>query len=122
MIDWQHADAQSPPLEDLLHLLFTRKWLLSFYDPGRHVAALLQQRYSRQDRTRIARYLSDLGLDVGAMGLLALLYWVRYLDGWEASEGPKRGWYRRSYTRVQQLLTDDLESRLDRLGPWISET
>jgi aminoglycoside phosphotransferase (APT) family kinase protein len=122
VIDWQHGDRQAPPLEDVLHMLFTRKWLFSFYDPGSHVAAFLKRRHGPRDRQRIAGYMKDLGLSMEAVGLLTVLYWIRYLAEWEASEGPKRGWYHRSYSRVRNVLSDELETRLDGLGSWLSAT
>jgi aminoglycoside phosphotransferase (APT) family kinase protein len=120
IIDWNHADEQAPPLEDVLHLLFHRKGFFSVYDPGAHLAALLQRRYDGRSRKLIIRYLRDLDLDPGVVAPLAVLYWVRYLATREPTLASWRGWYSRSYLRVRKLLGPRLGPDLDRLGSWLS--
>jgi len=122
VIDWNHADELAPPLEDVLHLLFHRKWLFSIYDPGARVAALVERKTDRRDRERIARYLGALGLDPQLLGPLTVLYWVRYLASREATLSSRRGWYERSYRKVREVLATRLGPDLDALGPWIASS
>ncbi len=122
IIDWKQSEKKAPPLEDIFHLLFHRKWLFSVYDPGTHLAAFFERQYGRRDRRLIAQYLRDLDLDPKVTGPMAVLYWVRYLATREPLLAARRSWYSRSYLRVRRSLERRLGSDLDQLGRWVSES
>ena len=121
VIDWKQSDSQAPPLEDVLHLLFHRKWLFSTFDPGGHLTALVQRRYGRRDRKLIVRYLKDLELDPTSAGPLVVLYWVRFLATREHTLGFHRRRYARFYSRVRNVLGGAIGPGLDQLGSWLAE-
>jgi len=116
VLDWDLGDAQAPPLEDPLHLLFYRKGPLRPYDPGARLADFLRGRCGATDRGRIADYLRRLQVDAGAVGALALVYWVRYLDTRESFLRGLRAGTARAYLPVRRVVEGALEAGLDSLG------
>ncbi len=117
IVDWDQADAEAPPLEDILHLLSHRKWLFSIYDPGAWIRKCLAGGLPARDNDRLSGYLRALDLDRRFLGPLLLLYWVRYLATREVFFRSTPGWYVRSFGRVRDaLLSDRLDRALDRIG------
>jgi aminoglycoside phosphotransferase (APT) family kinase protein len=80
VVDWTWSTPDAPPLEDPLHLLLYLKGWFSAYRPAARLARLLLGRSSPRARRRLARYARVLELPPRAIGALALLWWVRYLE------------------------------------------
>lgn len=116
VLDWDRADPCAPPLEDVLSLLCLRKGLLTRWDPGRRLAAVLQGDVGERDRSRLRDYIVALDLHPRAVGCLAALYWIRFLAGRTEKLDEDRRLYARMYGSVRRILASDLEQALDRVG------
>ena len=116
VIDWGSGDDAAPPLEDLLHILCHRKSLISIYDPGRRIAAMLHADAALEDQHRIADYLRCMAIPLEQTAALIILYWVRYLDSRRPTLSSRRGWYRRSFVTVRNRLRTLDDDYLDGLG------
>lgn len=116
VLDWDHADPAAPPLEDVLHLLFFQKGLLSTFDPIRQLIQLVTGQAPRRTRRRIADYWREMDLDPGLMGAAVALYWLRFLDRRELQAPRAVAWYRDNYHRLRDLLAGRTSSVLAPLG------
>lgn len=116
VLDWDHVDSHAPPLEDVLHLLFFQKGLLTSFDPIRRLVRLLTDRERASNRRWIANYWTEMDLDPAAMGPAAALYWLRFLERRELQAPRGGGWYRDNYSRMRDLLAGRTSSVLDPLG------